>query len=517
MSGSLARRYVIDCELGRGGMGVVYLARDIRLQRQVAVKLLVPPLSLSAERRARFLREARLMAGLSHPHIVPVFEFAEEGDVAWFAMDFVRGESVAARMRRDGPLPVADACRILLQVADALDFAHARGITHRDIKPDNILLDDRSGRALLADFGVATAAGRGLAAAHAVGTVEYMAPEWLLAAMDADATRTRESITGDPARRGAISGADATGDVYALGITAFEMLAGRVPFTARNAHAIALQHLTRPAPDLRDASPHVPPSIAAVISRALEKEPQRRWRSARAFADALREAMQDGIGGVTGLGLEREARLGWLDGALARAALGVAALTPYALGVNVLLDTPVSHWRLAAGLALLAAFLPLVAFALALPLLRCHRLPAATLLRHGFRQPRWWLAWWPSSLRRTDTLWPRLPLTVRLGRSAIFFAVGTVALLVPALLLAAVFALAEGSGSALASLVGPTGQLSASAAIVACVAYGGALRWSRKRHLAWAETNDLFLRDVSTPSLRWREGGGDILLPREAA
>ncbi|MBL8985349.1 MAG: serine/threonine protein kinase, partial [Gemmatimonadetes bacterium] len=158
---ALAGEYSLDRELGRGGMGIVYLARDVQLDRDVAIKVLPSPVASSREARERFLREARTAAALSHPHIVPIHRVGEAGGFVFFVMSYVEGQTLGERLRTQGPLPPADAARVLREVAWALAYAHGRGVVHRDVKPDNILLEAGTGRALVTDFGIAHAEGTG--------------------------------------------------------------------------------------------------------------------------------------------------------------------------------------------------------------------------------------------------------------------------------------------------------------------------------------------------------------------
>ena len=175
---ALAGRYSIDHELGRGGMGIVYLAREVHLDRSVAIKLLPPERAAEASLRQRFLREARLAAGLSHPNIIPIHAVEDAGGFVFYVMSFVDGETLADRVRERGPLPPSEATRILREVAWALASAHAQGLVHRDVKPDNIMLERASGRVLVTDFGIAAAAGD--AGDGISGTPEFMSPEQAL-------------------------------------------------------------------------------------------------------------------------------------------------------------------------------------------------------------------------------------------------------------------------------------------------------------------------------------------------
>ena len=265
----LSAGYDLEREIGRGGMGIVYLARDKRLKRQVAVKLLPPELAFRSEIRSRFLREAETAAGLSHPNIVPIYSVDEREGLVYFVMGYVDGDNLAKRLNDRGPMDVNDVRRILCETADALAYAHSRGVVHRDIKPDNILLDAHSGRSMVTDFGIARAVQEGearlTATGMAIGTPAYMSPEQASGDRDVDG-RT---------------------DLYSLGIVGYQMLAGEPPFTANTPAALLVKHLTEaPAPiDSRRAG--VPADLGRAVMMLLEKDPANRFPSAASFVTAL--------------------------------------------------------------------------------------------------------------------------------------------------------------------------------------------------------------------------------------
>jgi serine/threonine-protein kinase len=267
----LAGSYEIEGEIGRGGMGIVFSARDVKLRRRVAIKVLPPELAFREEIRKRFTREAQTAARLSHPHIVPIHAVGEDGGLVYFVMGYVDGESLAARLRRRERLPAEEARRIMKETADALGLAHAMGVIHRDIKPDNILLEGTRRRVMVTDFGIAKAltdasGGTLTGTGVAIGTPAYMSPE--------QAAGEREI--------------DARSDVYSLGVVAFEMLTGEVPFKAPTVAGILLKQVTQPVPNITDARPDCPEDLASTIARCLEKESEDRWPT----ADALRRALE---------------------------------------------------------------------------------------------------------------------------------------------------------------------------------------------------------------------------------
>ena len=272
----LRDRYKIERELGRGGMGTVYLARELGLDRLVALKVLPSLVAGDAGLRARFLQETRTAASFSHPNIVPVHAVEEHGDLLAFAMGFVEGESLAERVKRTGPLASREAVRLMLDVAYALSYAHGRGVVHRDIKPDNIMIERATGRALVMDFGISRridavpAASGGLTrVGEVVGTPEYMSPE---------------QASGDAV--------DGRSDLYSLGLVAWFALSGQTAVTGENTQKVLVKQLTETLPPLSSARPDVPAALAAAVDRCVAKEPSARYADANALVEALEAAQQ---------------------------------------------------------------------------------------------------------------------------------------------------------------------------------------------------------------------------------
>ena len=265
---AVAGRYSIDRELGRGGMGIVYLAREVHLDRLVAIKLLPPDRASDPALRDRFLREARMAAKLSHPNIIPIHSVEDTGGFVFYVMAFVDGETLAHRVRTRGPVPASEGARILREAAWALASAHAQGVVHRDVKPDNILLESSGGRVLVADFGIAAALGD-TAAEGVAGTPEFMSPEQALGKQ-----------------------VDARSDLYSLGATAFYAFSGRFPFEAKNVTELLAKQVTEPAPPLMSLGLPLPRRLAALVDRCLSKEPSLRPESAQALAEQLGVALE---------------------------------------------------------------------------------------------------------------------------------------------------------------------------------------------------------------------------------
>lgn len=268
---ALGSSYTVENEIGRGGMGVVFQARDERLKRQVAIKVLPPELAFREEVRLRFLREAETAARLTHPHIVPIHSVGEGPDgLVYFVMAFIDGEPLSARLKRRGRLPPEESRRILMETADALGAAHSLGIIHRDVKPDNIMLEGSRGRVMVTDFGIAKAlsssTGGGLTGTGvAIGTPHYMSPE--------QAAGDREI--------------DGRSDLYSLGVVGYQMLAGELPFQAPTVPGILIKQITEAAPYIADRVPEMPEDLASCVMRCLEKEPESRWPTAEALRRAL--------------------------------------------------------------------------------------------------------------------------------------------------------------------------------------------------------------------------------------
>ena len=264
---AVAGRYSLDSELGRGGMGVVYLAKEVDLDRPVAIKLLPPDKAADSVLRERFLREARTAAKLSHPNIIPIHVVDEVGDFVFFSMAYVEGETLAERVRRRGPLPPTEAARMLREVAYALAHAHGHGVVHRDVKPDNILLESATSRALVADFGIAAATTGG--SAEISGTPEFMSPEQAL---------------GKPV--------DARSDLYAFGATAFFALSGTLLFEGASAREVLAKQVTEAPRPLASVAGGVPRRLASAVDRCLAKDPAQRPQSADAVGELLGLALE---------------------------------------------------------------------------------------------------------------------------------------------------------------------------------------------------------------------------------
>ncbi len=308
LQNALGEQYRIEREIGRGGMGVVYLATDLALERTVAVKVISPELALHQALADRFIAEARLIARVRHPNILSVYTAGATQGLLYYVMDYVEGRSLRELLQREGRLDPALAMSLSADIAAALDAAARAGVVHRDIKPENILIEETAGgyRALLADFGIAFAMwseGNGTGPGIAMGTPAYMSPE-----------------------QAAGEGVDARSDIYSLGVVTFEMLAGRPPFDGPRRTVIS-QQIVDPPPDLITLRPDTPQHLVSAVSRALEKVPDARWQSGHDFQKALMGQLGPG----TTKAPARKRKRAWVLAAaiiVAFAAAGWATLRP---------------------------------------------------------------------------------------------------------------------------------------------------------------------------------------------
>src|SRR3954465_14987260 len=268
VSGALSGQYEIESEIGRGGMSVVYHGRDRRLNRPVAIKVLPPELAHDAAIRTRFTREAQMSAQLSHAHIVPIYDVGEQDGLAYFVMAIVNGGNLATLLTREPRQSIDEPRLLLAEVPDALAYAHLRGVIHRDIKPDNILLDESNGRAMVTDFGIARAIEGGTRltlTGAALGTPTYMSPEQAVGERDLDGRS----------------------DLYSLGVLGYQMLTGRPPFAAGNSMALLLKHVSERPRAIAELRNDAPKTLRDAVERALMKSPEDRWPTAAAVREAI--------------------------------------------------------------------------------------------------------------------------------------------------------------------------------------------------------------------------------------
>jgi serine/threonine-protein kinase len=378
---AVAGRYSIERELGRGGMGVVYLARDVALDRPVAIKVLPQYLALVPRLRERFIREAQTAARLSHPNIVPIFAVEEAELFVFFVMAFVPGETLAQRIARVGPLEPAPAVRVVQEAAWALAYAHRQGVVHRDVKPDNILLEDLSGRAMLTDFGIAKVKDEEsvTASGEILGTARYMSPE---------------QAGGDSV--------DGRSDLYSLGVTAFFALTGRTPFEAPTPAALLVAHLQEMPPPLASIRSELPQRLTAVVDRCLAKSPEARFATGEELAEAVGEAKSSSLDVpevIRRLQLEIEALVGETGGLLLLSSLILLSEFAPALGGEEGLGTFFDSIYRTALLVLITV----------LWLVRSSSVvwQARSVLRDGFRKAEVVAApWIPENARSTAMAWP---------------------------------------------------------------------------------------------------------------
>jgi serine/threonine protein kinase len=458
---ALGQQYEIIRSLGRGGMGAVYLARERALERFVAIKVLRPDLAAAPDSRERFRREARVAAQLSHSSILPLHTFGEVSGIWYFVMGYVRGASLAERLRVEGRISAAETHRTLIELADALDCAHRAGVIHRDIKPANILLDDESGRAMLADFGISKVRGVGdtlTAAGTIVGTPRYMSPE--------------QSVGS--------STVDVRSDIYSLGAVGYAMLSGREPFADIKPDDLTLHRLSQDLAPIQAIAPAVPPDLASIVMRCLARDPEARWPDARSLRDALARAHGDALS------------------TLPESLRDLPTFGPYALLWAVLwLGLALRNTRSSSDRVLLALIGVVVPFGFILHVANAGRqtIGAARLARVAFWPPEWWGMWWPRALRRPTDLWRQLPRPAR----AVRIVVSIFLLTLPTMIvLRDEIERAVGEGGELQWF----GLVESALVLGVAIATIGGLVWAYRRGLSWSETARM-LFGATAPSPGW--------------
>ena len=488
---ALGGQYDIQRLLGRGGMGAVYLARERSLDRLVAIKILPPETAADADSRERFRREARTAAKLTHPNIVPLYAFGDVDGMLYFVMGYVRGESLADRMRREGKLPADQARRIIKEVADALDHAHRQGVVHRDIKPDNILLDDESGRPMLTDFGVAKARASGATLTEVgavVGTPYYMSPEQASGARDIDGRS----------------------DLYSLGVMGYQMLAGRLPFEGESFQDVIVQHVTQEPAPLSALVPEVPADLTAAVMRCLAKEPGKRWADAESLETAIAQGgeddhLDDSLSQASGAGVRGVIpRLGAM--LLADAAFaGLSYVVPQ-LGLTGL------WWVLP---VLFGAMILLVPPGLLISARLSGRTPWEVLWRSAMYPPRGWPLWWPKRWRRPGDMRERLPAEVtQLRRFYEVIVVAAWGVLLPLCAAGIVVMIVRSPDDWTYQLIGTIGALLSLASLGSAAFFFLSLgKWGRRHGLTSAESFKFGLGPTGRPEL-WRNAKfAALLLP----
>lgn len=389
---AVGAQYEIIRLLGRGGMGAVYLARESALDRLVAIKVL-PPEGADPEGHERFRREAKTAARLTHPNIVPLHTFGEAHGMMYFVMGYVSGESLSAKLKRKGKIEPDEARRILSDVAAALHYAHEQGVVHRDIKPDNILIEDDSGKPMLTDFGVAklVAPGETLTQLGAtLGTPHYMSPE---------------QAAGDRQ-------IDGRSDLYSLGVVGYQMLSGRLPFEGDSVRDILVQQVTKEPVPISVLDPSIPEDLARVTQECMKKDSAERISDGEAVHSALgvRRGAHDVIPADVEDGVRRLRFFTWLSGGSLIASTNMF----YAWILGRLAD---DAW---AGAVFALAGIGMCT----IPALtmrwtgKLGRHSWRDVLKWVFRQPARWQMWWPRPLRRPDDMWDQLPKLVKRGRVA---------------------------------------------------------------------------------------------------
>ena len=406
---AIGNQYEVLHLIGRGGMGAVYLARERFLERLVAVKVLPQDAAGDRGGRERFLREAQTAARLSHPSIVPLFTFTEAEGTLLYVMGYVAGESLEARLVREGRLPAEQAARILSEIADALDYAHSMGVVHRDVKPDNILIDQQTGRAFLTDFGIAkqTANASLTKTGMVVGTPHYMSPEQGVGDRDVDGRS----------------------DLYSLGVIGYRMLSGRLPFDAQGVQELLMQHMSRaPAPLTLDAPNS---NLASAVMRCLQKDPADRWATGATLVDALRLRTDHEID------LPDE-----LASIPSSGATFLVVLYGFLLGLGLLYAVSPDPIEIVFAGALTLS-LPVVLGSYAVMAKR-YGLHWRKLTTIAYYAPKEWRLWWPRKLRRPGDIWDRLPRSIRRMRTGMTLYFGSMfGVVIPAMVLVLTLSLVD--------------------------------------------------------------------------
>lgn len=390
LEAALGTHYEIRRELGRGGMGAVFLAYERGLDRDVAIKVLPPDRAESEANRGRFRMEARAAARLSHANIVPLHTFGEHDGMLYYVMGYVEGESLADRLMRQGHLPEHETRQILLAVADALHYGHGRGVLHRDVKPHNILLEAGSNRALLTDFGISKLSSESSSATATgtiLGTPDYMSPE---------------QAAGSP-------DIDGRSDLYSLGVAGYEMLSGRLPFPGRTPGESIAKRLVEDPPRLSASEPGVSVDLIDGIMKCLNRNPASRWRDCGEFASALRADVHPEPEPFESIGL-----------------LWVMSVYAAIIGVLIARTQPELSIVALVGGRLVPAFAVLVGVVTigVAAFLRRKGHTARQISQRIFREPASWTGWYPASLRRPGNVWNRLPPSVQVLRARYAAVVG---------------------------------------------------------------------------------------------
>jgi serine/threonine protein kinase len=457
---ALGQQYEIVRPLGQGGMGAVYLARERALDRFVAIKVLRPELADTEGSRERFRREARIAAQLSHPNILPLHTFGEVSGIWYFVMGYVRGVTLAERLRIEGRLPSEEAQRILIELTGALEHAHSHGVIHRDIKPANVLLDEQTGRAMLADFGISKVHGAGdslTGTGMIIGTPHYMSPEQSL---------------GSP-------NVDERSDIYSLGAVAYTMLAGRAPFSDSKPNEMVFRRLSEDPLPVATLAPSVDSDLAAIVMRCLAREPAGRWQRARDLRESLVRLTGDSLATIP------------------ESLRDLPSFGPYAL-IWVTVWTAIT-FRGDKGLddqVLLLLIALAVPFGFLVHIWNVGRpdLGWSGIGRVAFWPPDWWGMWWPRALRRPTDLWRRLPWQAR----AVRVSLSVFMLVLPAMILLRPDLERAGGATARARLSDVQAVLVIGAAMT--IVFG--LVWAYRQKLSWSDTARLLV-GATTPSSGW--------------